>query len=81
MVIMLEAVLVGRGVDGQQAGEGAGGDDLLGVEAVVDWSDCGLTERAAFLLALALVVGLSGVSLTSSYWSFWGFLRPDKTTP
>ena len=81
VVITLAAVLVGRGVEGQQAGEGAGGDDLFGVEAVVDWGDWGLTERAALLLVLVLVVALSGVSLMSSYWSFLGFLRPDKTTP
>ena len=81
VLMTLAAVLVGRGVEGQQAGEGAGGVVLVGVEAVVDWGDWGLPERAALLLVLVLVVALSGVSLMSSYWSFLGFLRPDKTTP
>ena len=81
VLMPLAAVLVGRGVEGQQAGEGAGGVVLVGVEAVVDWGDWGLTERAALLLVLVLVVALRGVSLMSSHWSFWGFLRLDRTTP
>ena len=36
VLMTLAAVLVGRGVEGQQAGEGAGGVVLVGVEAEVD---------------------------------------------
>ena len=81
VVIVPEAVLVGRGVDGQQAGEGVSGEDLLELVAVVDCRDCGLVEGGPFLMLADLMVGLVGVSLRSSYWSFLGFLLLDNMVP
>ena len=81
VTVVSEAVLVGRGVDGQQAGEGVCGEDLLELVAVVDCKDCGLVEGGPFLVQAVLIVGLVGVSLRSSYWSLLGFLLLVNIVP